>query len=104
MKEYLAYTDVVAYLTSVNGNIRSIYVDKEKAMNIGCSFQDKILDYKVLPDLQRLQELSAARAQEKYPSEKDVQKILKKLWRCRIYLLNINMMVVMPGPYYGTAI
>lgn len=78
MKEYRAYADIVAYLSSVNGDVRSIYVDKEKAMNIGCSFQDKILDYNVLPELQRLEKLADSKPQDKYPSEKDVQKIFKK--------------------------
>lgn len=78
MKEYRSYADIVAYLSSVNGDVRSMYVDKEKAMSIGCSFQDKILDYQVLPELQRLEKLADAKPQEKYPSEKDVQKIFKK--------------------------
>lgn len=78
MKDYLAYADIISYLSAVNGNIRSVYVDKVKAQEVGCSFQDKILDYNALPELQRLEGLSGVRAQENYPSEKDVQNLFKK--------------------------
>lgn len=78
MKNQRAYADIIAYVSSVNGDARSMYVDKEKAMSIGCSYQDKILDYNVLPDLQRLEKLADSKPQDKYPSVKDVQKVFKK--------------------------
>lgn len=78
MKDYLVYADIISYVTSINGDVNSVYIDKAKAQKMGCTFQDKILDYNVLPELQRLESLSGVKAPKKYPSEKDVQDLFRK--------------------------
>ena len=78
MKDYLAYADIVSYVTAVNGNVRSAYVDRQKAQKLGCSFQDKIIDLSALPELQRMESLSGGSTQKKYPTEKEVQNLFKK--------------------------
>ena len=78
MKDYLVYADIVSYVTAINGNVQSTYIDKVKAQSMGCTFQDKIIDYTALPELQRIENLSGINAQTKYPSEKDVQDLFRK--------------------------
>jgi hypothetical protein len=82
MKDHLVYADIIAYVKSINGDVRSLYIDKEKAMRIGCYYQDKIIDTSAIPELKRMQDLSGVRSQknyqDKYPSEKDIQTVFQK--------------------------
>lgn len=78
MNDYLAYADIIAFLTQDNGNIRSFYIDRLKALKIGCSFQDKILDKNTLQDIQRIKDISGVSLPKKYLSEKEIQSLFKK--------------------------
>ena len=78
MKDYLKYADIISYVTAINGTVRAAYIDKDKAQELGCSYQDKIFDYSALPELQRIKALSGESTQKNYPSEKDVQNLFKQ--------------------------
>lgn len=83
MKDYLVYADIVSYLSAINGDVNSFYIDKTKAQKMGCIFQDKVIDTSALPELQRIESISGIKVQKKYPSVAEVQGLFKKAQQMR---------------------
>lgn len=78
MRDHIASADIVEYLRMDNGNIRSYYVDKQKANSLGCEYNNKILDSKVVENIDYLKKISSASHDKKYIELAEVQELFKK--------------------------
>ena len=78
MKEELAKNDLIHYLTVINGQIVSYFLDANKAAGLGCQYGDMIISPEAQKHLEYLKKINAKSLNEKYLSPDEVQELFKK--------------------------
>lgn len=76
-KDEIVKMDLSHYLTLVNGQMLSVYVDAAKAKDLGCSYGNMILSQEAVKHLEWLQKANK-KPVEKYLSEEEVQELFLK--------------------------
>lgn len=78
MDAELAKADIIEYLKMINGNVSSFYVDRAKGIELGCVYQNRVLDNEVLDNLSYLKKVSEPTTSKKPLSESEVQELFRK--------------------------